>query len=129
MRYLASLVVLFALAAVVTAQDTPAAARTKKLLKTKTSVEFKDTRLEDAVKEISEEVKGIRFLLDAKGGVSRNRTVTYTGKDKTVEVILDEMLTKMGGLGYIVISKKGDAYDGTVKIKVGKERGEEKKAD
>ncbi len=107
-------------------EDTPAAAKTRKLLKKKISVEFKDTRLEDAMNEIKEEVKGFKFLLDAKGGVSRNQTVTYTAKDKTVEVILDEMLKKPD-LGYIIISKKGNAYDGLIQVRKSKERGTPKK--
>ena len=106
--------------------DTPAAAKTRKLLKSKISVDFKDTRLEDAMDEIKTEVKGFKFLLDAKGGVSRNQTITYKAENKTVEVILDEMLTKPD-LGYIVISKKGNAYDGLVQVRKGKERGTEKK--
>ncbi len=107
-------------------EDTPAAAKTRKLLKKKISVEFKDTRLEDAMNEIKEEVKGFKFLLDAKGGVSRNQTVTYTAKDKTVEVILDELLKKPD-LGYIIISKKGNAYDGLIQVRKSKERGTPKK--
>ena len=106
--------------------DTPEAAKTRKLLKTKISVEFKDTRLEDAMDEIKTEVKGFKFLLDKAGGVSRNQTITYKAKDKTVEVILDEMLAKPD-LGYIIISKKGNAYNGLVQIRKSKERGTPKK--
>jgi type II secretory pathway component GspD/PulD (secretin) len=105
--------------------DTPAAAKTRKLLKAKISVDFKDTRLEDAMDEIKEMVKGLKIMLDSKGGVSRNRTVTYTAKDKTVEAVFDEMFKKMG-LGYIVISKKGNAYDGLVQVRMSDERGYEK---
>lgn len=112
--------------------DTPAAAKTRKLLKKKISVEFKDTRLEDAMNEIKDEVKGFKFLLRSgnveKGGVSRNLTITYKAKDKTVEQILDEMLKKPD-LGYIVISdpKKNASYDGLVEIRKSKERGTPKK--
>jgi hypothetical protein len=106
--------------------DTPLAAKTRKLLKKKISVDFKDTRLEDAMDEIKEECKGLKYLLDTKGGVSRNQTITYKAKDKTVEEILDEMFKKPE-LGYIVISKKGNAYDGLVQVRKGKERGYEKK--
>ena len=112
--------------------DTPAAAKTRKLLKTKISVDFKDTRLEDAMNEIKDEVKGFKFLLRSgnveKGGVSRNLTITYKAKDKTVEQILDEMLKKPD-LGYIVISdpKKNASYDGLVEIRKSKERGTPKK--
>ena len=129
MRMLASLSTLAALVLTVASadvrgadDDTPAAAKTRKLLKTKISVDFKDTRLEDAMDEIKTEVKGFKFLLDAKGGVSRNQTVTYTAKDKTVEAILDEMLKKPD-LGYIIISKKGNAYDGLIQVRKSKERG------
>ena len=129
MRMFVSLVTLAALVlAVPTTEvrgaddDTPAAAKTRKLLKMKISVDFKDTRLEDAMDEIKTEVKGFKFLLDAKGGVSRNQTITYSAKDKTVEAILDEMLKKPD-LGYIVISKKGNAYDGLIQVRKSKERG------
>ena len=134
MRMLVSLTTLAALVlAVHTAavraaddDDTKEAAKTRKLLKTKISVDFKDTRLEDAMDEIKTEVKGFKFLLDAKGGVSRNQTVSYSAKDKTVEDILDEMLKKPD-LGYIIISKKGNAYDGLIQVRKSKERGTEKK--
>ena len=129
MRMLASLSTLAALVLAVAAadvraadDDTPAAAKTRKLLKNKISVDFKDTRIEDAMNEIKEEVKGFKFLLDAKGGVSRNQTITYKAKDKTVEDILDEMLKKPD-LGYIIISKKGNAYDGLIQVRKSKERG------
>ncbi len=107
------------------AEDTPAAAKMRKLLKTKISVEFKDTRLEDAMDEIKEQVKGFKFMLDTKGGVSRNQPITYKANDKTVEEILDEMFKKPA-LGYVVISKKGNAYDGLVQVRKSDERGYEK---
>jgi hypothetical protein len=104
-------------------EDTPAAAKTRKLLDTKITVKFKDTRLEDMIDELKEEhVKGIKIILDSKGGVSRNQTITYEGKDVTLADALDKMFAK-NGLGYIVISKKGNAYDGVVQIRQGKERG------
>jgi len=83
--------------------DTPAAAKTRKLLKEKITVDFKDLRLEDCLDEIKEQVKGLKIVLDTKGGVSRNQTITYMAKDKTVEDVLDGMFKK-NGLGYIVIS-------------------------
>ena len=75
--------------------------------------------------EIKDAVKGFKFKLDTKNGVSRNITLTYKAKDKTVKDILDEMLKKPA-LGYIVISKKGTAYDGLVEIRKTDERGYEK---
>jgi hypothetical protein len=128
MRHLLSLATLLALglgmvyAADDKDEDTPKAAAMRKLLKKKTSVEFKDTRLEEAMDEIKDSVKGFRYLLDTKGGVSRNQAITFKATDKTVEEILDGMFKKVG-LGYIVISKKGNAYDGLVQVRQGKERG------
>jgi hypothetical protein len=102
--------------------DTPAAAKTRKLLKEKVTVEFKDTRLEDVLDELKDQVKGLKMQLDTKGGVSRNMTVTYTGEKVTLEEALDQMFKK-NDLGYIVISKKNNAYDGSIQIRKGKERG------
>ena len=73
----------------------------------------------------------IRLLLSANDG-ERNaailgvqRTLQNVAKDKSVEEVLDGMFKK-NGLGYIVISKKNNAYDGLVQIKQGPERGYEK---
>jgi hypothetical protein len=127
-RNLLTLAALFALcvtgayAADKDSDDTPAAAKTRKLLKQKVTCDFKDTRLEDVVDELKEQVKGLRMQLDTKGGVSRNQAITYKAKDVPLEEALDAMFKK-NGLGYIVISKKNNAYDGSVQIKQGKERG------
>ena len=79
--------------------------------------------------EIKEQVKGLKIMLDTKGGVSRNRAVTYSAKDKTVEAVFDEMFKKMGGLGYIVKVEPGakKTYDGVVIVRQSDERGYEKK--
>jgi autotransporter-associated beta strand protein len=103
--------------------DTSKAAAARKLLKTKITVNFKETRLEDMIEEIKEEhVKGINIRLDTKGGVSRNQAINYKGTDVSLEQALDEMFKK-NGLGYIVISGRNNAYDGSILIKQGKERG------
>jgi hypothetical protein len=107
-------------------EDTPKAAKTRKLLKTKVSVDYKDTRLADVKDDLKEQVKGLLMQLDNKGGVSNNITVTYKADDKPLDEVLDEMFKK-NGLGYIVISQKGNAYDGSVKIVKGPERGYAKK--
>jgi autotransporter-associated beta strand protein len=103
--------------------DTPKAAATRKLLKTKITVVFKDTPLKDVIEEIKEDhVKGISIRLDTRGGVSQNQAINYKGTNVTLEDALDEMFRK-NGLGYVVISGKNNAYDGSVLIKQGKERG------
>lgn len=113
-------------------KDTPAAAATRKKLQTKISVEFKETRIEEAMKDIIEKVKDasdkdLSIQLDNPGGVSNNIPVTYTGQDQTVAQILDGMFKK-NDLGYVVVSKeyktfKGGRYDGWLLIVKGKERG------
>jgi hypothetical protein len=106
--------------------DTPKAAATRKALKKKITVEFKEEPLRDVLDEIKDQVKGLRFLIDAKGGVSANQAIKYKGTNVTVEEALDGMFKK-NNLGYIVISKKGDTYDGLVQIRQGIERGYPKK--
>jgi hypothetical protein len=121
-----SLMVVLGLASSAIAEDTPAATKTWKLLKTKLKeMEFKDTRLEDAVNELKEEVRGLFIQLDRKGGISANRKVNVKLKDKTIEEILNAMCDNMGGVGWYVRSKKGDTYDGNIFIIVGKARGKE----
>jgi len=122
-------IAVFALCAVPAAElradeDTPKAAATRKLLKTKIDVDFADTRLADVRDELQDKVKGLKIFLDTKAGVSLNSKVTYSAKNKSVEEILDEMFKK-SGLGYYVVSRKGNAYDGLVWIRPGKERGYE----
>jgi autotransporter-associated beta strand protein len=103
--------------------DTPKAAATRKLLKTKITVVFKDTPLKDVIEEIKEDhVKGISIRIDTRGGVSQNQAINYKGTNVALEDALDEMFKK-NGLGYVVISGKNNAYDGSVLIKQGKERG------
>ncbi len=108
-------------------KDTPKAAAVRKLLKTKISVEYKDTILREVIDDIKEQIKdktkkslGVR--LDNKGGVSNNTKFSYKAEDKTVEEILAEMFKK-NDMGYVVISQKGNAYDGTLLIVKGNARG------
>ena len=114
----------------VRADDSARAAETRKKLKQKVTVDYKEERLEDVLDDLKDKVKGISFRLDSKGGVSKNRKLTYKASNKPLEDVLDEMFKKEE-LGYIIISKDKDAYDGGILIKVGKERGtpqgEEKK--
>ena len=65
----------------------------------------------------------INVLIVKNSGVTLNKQVTYSCKDKPLDEILDELTTKTGW-GWYVKSQKGDAYDGLVHIKGGsKERG------
>jgi len=104
------------------AKDSPKAVAARKLLKTKVSVDYKETKLADVVDDLKDQVKGLRFRIDNKGGVSNNQTVTYKGDDVPLDEALDAMFKK-NYLGYVVISNTRDAYDGTIMFKKGKERG------
>src|SRR5947209_14972557 len=64
------------------ADDTAKAAQTRKKLKQKVTLDVKDERLEDVVDAIKDQVKGLSIRLDARGGVSKNRKLTYKAKDK-----------------------------------------------
>ena len=102
--------------------DTPKAAATRKKLQAKVTVKFKEEPLKECVEELKDAVPGVSILIDTKGGVSGNTTINYEAKDTTLADVLDGMFKK-NGLGYIVISGKKDAYDGSILIKQGKERG------
>jgi hypothetical protein len=125
--------VLFTFAPVFAAEDTPKAAKTRQALKTKISVSFKDTPLRDIIDEIKDQVQDrakvkLSVLVDTKGGVSNNTKFTYKADDKPLEEIFDEMLKK-NDLGYIVISQRGNAYDGALRIVKGGARGYPEKKD
>jgi len=103
-------------------KDTPKAAAARKLLKKKVSVDYKETRITEVVEDLQEQVKGLRFRVDNRGGVSNNQTITFKADDKPLDEVLEGMFKK-NDLGYVVISNPRDTYDGTVLIKKGKERG------
>jgi hypothetical protein len=113
--------------------DTPKAAAARKLLKTKVSVEYKDTPLSEIIDDIKDQVRdkakkvlGVR--VDNKGGVSNNTKFTYKADDKPLDEVLDAMFQK-NDLGYVVVSQQGNAYDGTILIVKGKARGYPAKKD
>jgi TolA-binding protein len=112
-------------------KDSPAAAATRKKLKAKISVDYKDVSLKDVMEDLKQKVKDatdmdLSIQLDNAGGVSNNSTITFTAKDQPVEQILN-MMFKNNGLGYIVVSKEYKTYkgryDGWLLIVKGKERG------
>lgn len=103
-------------------KDTKKAARTRKILEKKISIDLEDERLDDVLLEIKDLAPGFTYKLDTRGGVSRNSKLSVVAKNKTVAEVLALMFEK-NGLGYYVISNAGNAYDGVVWIKQGKERG------
>jgi hypothetical protein len=112
-------------------KDTPKAAATRKLLKTKVSVDYKDTTLTDVIDDIKDQIKDktkkpLSVLKDNKGGVSNNTKLTYKADNKPLDEVLDEMFKK-NDLGYVVLTR--GAYDGAVMIVKGKARGYPAKKD
>jgi type II secretory pathway component GspD/PulD (secretin) len=101
--------------------DTPQAAATRKKLQMKVSFTFKEQSLVDVLDEVKE-ATGVTFIIDTRGGVSRNQKINLNVKDVTLADALDKMFEK-NGLGYIVVSGAKDAYNGSILIKQGKERG------
>ena len=106
-------------------KDTPKAAVTRKKLKQKVTVDYADEPIRQVAEDLMDKIRGIGILIDSKGGVSGNIKINYKAEDKPLEEVFDGMFKK-NGLGYVVISKAGNAYDGNVLIKQGPERGYEK---
>lgn len=122
----AALVVPIAFAA--DAKDTSAASftRTKKL-KGKVTLDAKNEPVGDILKEISSQLEdqklgAISQTFDV--GVSKNTKTTYAAKDVPAEEALDGLLKTLD-LGYVIISKDKDRYDGWLKIVKGTNRGYE----
>ncbi len=104
--------------------DTPAAKKTRELLKTKVTCDYKDAPTRDVLDDLEEQVKGLK--IKTKRGdlnIKLNHSFTFSGKDITVADALDKLLGPLNW-GYIVISQKGNAYDGIVEVRgESKERG------
>jgi hypothetical protein len=114
------------------AKPAPAEVTRSKLLKTKVSGSYENARLGDILKDLGDQVdmQAEQPVLWAYGeGFPYQRKVTFSCKDKPLDVVLDQLLTKAGdGLGYLVVSKDGDKYDGWVRLTTTGERGTEKGA-
>jgi hypothetical protein len=113
----------------VAAQDSQAAAATRKELQQKITIKAKEIGLKDFLGDINNEVDtAIRFKIDNTTGVSNNMKVSFSGKDVPVEKILSELADKYD-FGYVVISNAANnKEDGMVVIRKsskGKERGHE----
>jgi hypothetical protein len=111
-----------------TGKETAAADLTlKKLLKTKVSGSFENIRLGEILKDFGDQVdmKGDDPVLWVYGSdFPYTQKVTYSCNEKPLDDVLDQLLKKAGGkLGYVVISREGDKYDGWVRLTTGGERG------
>lgn len=97
------------------------------LLKTKVSGDFAEVRLGDILKELAAQVDmkaGQPVLWSYGAGFPFAKKVRFAVKDKPLDIALDQLLTTAGGgLGYVVVSKDGDKYDGWVRLTTTGERG------
>lgn len=130
LRWVAVAVVLSAtlLTAAEPPKDTAAAefTRTKKL-KGKVSVEAKNQPLKEILSDISGQLEDLKLgpiSAHYDIGISGNTRTDLAVKDVTAEEALDKLLGSLE-LGYVVVSKKGDRYDGWIHIVKGKARGYE----
>ena len=110
------------------AKDTTAANFTRaKKLKGIVTLDAKNMPVDDIIKEISSQLEdnklgAISTAYDT--GVSRNTKTTFACSKVTAEEALDGLLKTLD-LGYIVVSKDKDRYDGWLKIVKGTSRGYE----
>jgi hypothetical protein len=95
------------------------AAATRRLLGRKVTVAYDKKPLEEVLQDLKRQVRGLNIEVDPKGGLSKDRTVTY-GADKErkerLDVALDGVLRGVGG-GYIVESVPGTDWDGWVLLR------------
>ena len=111
-----------------TSKATEAADRTRtRLLKVNVTGTFTDVRLGDVLKEFAAQVEmqtEHHLLWTYSKDFPFAGKVTFTIKDTPLDAALDQLLTKAGGtLGFVVISKSGDKYDGWVRLTTKGERG------
>jgi hypothetical protein len=111
-----------------TVKDTPAADFTRtKALKTKVTADFTDARLGEILKEfahLAEDKTDEPLKLSYGEGFPYSKKVTFAVKSQPLEVALDSLFKKVGGgLGYVVVSKEGDKYDGWLRLTTTGERG------
>ena len=111
------------------AQESQAAATTRKKLATKISIDIKEVGTKAFFEELNLELdKPFRFVYDNASGISNNTKMTYKGNDVAVEKILNDLADKYEW-GYFVKSDAGNnKVDGAIVIRKsskGKERGYE----
>jgi hypothetical protein len=112
------------------AQESKAAATTRKNLLQKVTIEAKEVGLKNFLEGdlIADLDKPLRFKIDNASGVSNNMKVSYVGKEVRVEQVLNDLADKYD-FGYFVMSNaSNNKEDGKVVIRKsskGKERGYE----
>lgn len=109
-----------------TGMETPPEYTRTILLKTKVSGSYENETLGEILKDLADQVdmKGEKPVMWTYGmGFPYTQKVTYSCDEKPLDAVLDKLLSKAGGLGYVVIAKPGDKYDGWVRLTTTGERG------
>ena len=110
-------------------QESQAAATTRKKLQQKVTMNSKEIGLKNFIDDVNLELdKTIRFKIDNSNGLSNNMKVSFSGKDVTVEQVLNELADRNDFGYYVVSNAANNKEDGMVIIRrtsKGKERGHE----
>jgi len=121
---------LIALTGLAMAEDSKAATATRKKLQQKVTVNEKDVGLKAFMEDLMKNTvdKEIRYKIDNANGLSNNMKVSYSGKDVTVEKLLNDLSDKFDFGWYVYSDAANNKEDGKVvirRIAKGKERGYE----
>ena len=108
--------------------DSPATSFTRtKLLTAKVSVQATSAPLGEILKEFAAQVDSSAdqpMMWSYGPGFPHSKKVAFSVKDKPLDEAMDLLLTKAGGgLGYVVVSRDGEKYDGWVRLTTTGERG------
>jgi hypothetical protein len=112
------------------AQDSQAATATRKAMQQKLTLSVKEIGLKAFLEgDLNGELdKQLRYKIENNTGVSNNMKVSFTGKDVTVEKLLNELADKYDFGYYVMSNPSNNKEDGKIVIRKnskGKERGYE----
>src|SRR5262249_470552 len=101
----------------------PAATKSRRLMRMRVTVSYDKTRLADVLADLQKQVKGLHLYLDKEAGVTEDLPVTYQAKDQRLGWVLNALFADLG-LGFVIQSEAGEAQDGWLLVRPGRERGE-----
>ncbi|HTU91318.1 MAG TPA: biotin/lipoyl-binding protein [Gemmataceae bacterium] len=104
-------------------QLSPAATRTRRLMKHRITVSYDNTRLADVLADLKKQIKDLQWTLDTEAGANEDLTVSYQAKEQRLGMVLDALFGRMG-LGFVILSESDSKQDGHLLIRPGSERGE-----
>src|SRR5579883_210692 len=104
-------------------QLSPAAIRTRRLMKRRVTVSYDKTRLADVLADLQKQVKDLKWTMDKDSSVKDDLTVSYKATEHRLGLVLDAILGQ-NGLGYVVRSDPDRSEEGYLQIRTGEERGE-----